>query len=270
MLWDLLGLRRGVIEENLQAAFPHWSAARRCGVAREMWRHLILLVIEVAQAARRLHQTNWHRFVQVQCEPQAVELLLQKRPLLLVTAHFGNFEMAGYLLGLLGYPIHSVARPLDNPFLDRWLERFRGSQSQRVIRKRGEFDRIEHTLRQGGILCLLADQYAGRKGCWVEFFGRPASAHKAIALLALEHQAPIAVGYCLRQGSPMRFGLVIQSVLDPKKCPPEMLTVPGLTQWYTREFERFIRRWPQQYWWLHRRWKDPRRRKKRPRSRQAA
>jgi len=271
LCWDLLHLRRRVVEENLRHAFPQWSPQRRDQVARAMWHHLLLLVIEVAQAARRIHRTNWHQFVQVEDESQTVAHLLQQRPLLLVTAHFGNFEMAGYLLGLLGYPIHSVARPLDNPYLDRLVESFRGSKSQKVIRKQGEFDRIEQILSSGGILSLLADQYAGRKGCWVQFFGRPASAHKAIALLALEHQAPIAVGYCVRTGRPMHFRLVIQAVLDPKTCPEPMRTVPGITQWYTEQFEQFIRRWPEQYWWVHRRWKDPRKKKRsRSRDRRAA
>ncbi len=269
--WDLLKLRRQVVEENLQAAFPQWSSPMRNQVARAMWEHLFLMAAEVAQAHRRLHRGNWHHWVQIEGEPEAVSLLLQRRPLLLVTAHFGNFEMAGFLLSLWGYPIWSVARPLDNPYLDELVQQFRGSRGQRLLRKRGEFERIEQILQQGGILCLLADQYAGRKGCWVEFFHRPASAHKAIALLALEHQAPIAVGYCVREDRPLRFRLVIQSCLDPSSCPAEMLTVPELTQWYTREFEHFIRRWPQQYWWVHRRWKQPRRtRLQTPRSRQAA
>ncbi len=271
LLWDVLHLRRRVVEENLRHAFPQWSDHRRHQVARAMWHHLVLLVIEVAQAARCIHRSNWHQFVEVEDESQTVATLLDQRPLLLVTAHFGNFEMAGYLLGLLGYPIHSVARPLDNPYLDRLVESFRGSKSQKVIRKQGEFERIEQILSSGGILSLLADQYAGRKGCWVQFFGRPASAHKAIALLALEHRAPVAVGYCVRTGKPMHFRLVIQAVLDPETCPESMRTVPGITQWYTEQFEHFIRRWPEQYWWVHRRWKDPRRRKRsRPKDRRAA
>ncbi len=106
-------------------------------------------------------------------------------------------------------------------------------------------------------MMFLADQYAGPKGCWVEFFGRPASAHKAIALLALENDARVSVSSSLRIG-PMRFELNNDVVLDPRAEGAWAGSVQALTQWYTSRLEALIRRAPDQYWWLHRRWKDTR------------
>jgi KDO2-lipid IV(A) lauroyltransferase len=110
---------------------------------------------------------------------------------------------------------------------------------------------------------FLADQYAGSKGCWVNFFGRPASTHKAIALLALEHQAPLLVGIGRRLDKPLHYELGMWSVTDPKTKSPETAGVRELTQWYTSQFEAMIRHTPEQYWWLHRRWKDNRPAKRR-------
>jgi len=266
LLGDFLRIRRQAVEENLRYAFPSWSEDQRERVIRRMWRHLFLLVLEVAHAPRKIHETNWRRFVHLKNDDQLVRRLLADDPTLIVTAHFGNFEVAGYVLGLLGFPTYTVARTLDNPHLDRFLNRFRGQTGQYIIPKNGGYDQIVDVLGRGGAMTLLADQYAGRKGCWVEFFGRPASAHKAIALLALENHSPIVVTSARRLGRPLRLELAITAVADAPTVRA-MGTVGDVTQWYTSRLEEMIRDVPDQYWWLHRRWKDTR---KRPRSKKHA
>ena len=92
-------------------------------------------------------------------------------------------------------------------YLDRFVNRFRGGTGQHIIPKNGGYDQIIDVLARGGTMTFLADQYAGPKGCWVEFFGRPASAHKAIALLALDNNARVSVCAARRLDRPMRFEL---------------------------------------------------------------
>ncbi len=110
-------------------------------------------------------------------------------------------------------------------------------------------------------MTFLADQYAGPKGCWVQFFGRPASAHKAIALLALDNNARMAVSAAQRLERPMHFELHSYATIDPREAANSAGAVRDLTQWYTTRLEELIRRAPDQYWWLHRRWKDTREKK---------
>jgi len=223
-----------------------------------MWEHLFLLVVEVAHTPRKVHETNWRKYLHLQNVAPMVRALIGHRPLIVVTAHFANFELGGYGLGVLGFPTYSVARPLDNRYLDRFLARFRGATGQHLIPKTGGYDQIEQVLSQGGTMAFLADQYAGEKGCWVDFFSRPASAHKAIALLAMEHDAPVVVCAAPRRGQAMQFEMILQGMADPRDAGDEVSTVRQLTQWYTSQLEAAIRRHPDQYWWLHRRWKDPR------------
>lgn len=258
LMGDLLGIRRGVVDDNLRHAFPKLSPAERKRLARRMWEHLLVLVYEVAHASRKIHQTNWRRYVRLVGMDRGVRLLLGARPTVIVTAHFGNFEIGGYMLGLLGFPSFTVARNLDNPYLDRFVGRFRGASGQYMIPKNGGYEQILQVLAAGGTMAFLADQYAGPKGCWVEFFGRPASAHKAIALLALEHDAPIMVCSARRLDRPLQFEVTLSAVADPREAGGEAASVRQLTQWYTSQVERIIRQAPDQYWWLHRRWKDPR------------
>ena len=190
-----------------------------------------------------------------------VRMLLSGRPVIVVTAHLGNFELGGFGLGVLGFPSYSVARPLDNRYLERFLDplprRDRPAPDQQERRLRADRAR---PLAQGND-GLLADQYAGDKGCWVEFFGRPASAYKAIALLAMEHQAPVAVCASPRLGQTMHFEMFLEAMTDPRNGGDETATIPSLTQWYTSALESAIRRDPGQYWWLHRRWKDTRKKR---------
>jgi Kdo2-lipid IVA lauroyltransferase/acyltransferase len=255
---DILGIRRRIVEENLRHAMPGISDEQRRELAWRMWRHLFLLVAEVAHAPRKIHETNWRQFVRLDRSDILVRALLDDRPVLLVSGHFGNFELAGFVLGILGFPTYTVARTLDNPYLDAFVNRFRGATGQHIIPKNGGYDQILSVLRRGGTMAFLADQYAGSKGCWVNFFGRPASAHKAIALFALDNNAPLVVGYARRLDNPLAYELAVQDIADPQCLPAEQRGIRELTQRYTAALEAVIRRQPDQYWWLHDRWKDKR------------
>ena len=265
---DVLKIRAGVIDENLVHAFPDLSALARKRLQLQMWEHLFILVLEVAHTPRKIHETNWRDYVELKNENHLVRLLLENRPLLIVTGHLGNFEVGGYLLGILGFPTYTVARTLDNIYLDRFVNQFRGRTGQHIIPKNGGADQIERVLSNNGTMTFLADQCAGPKGCWVDFFGRPASAYKAIALLTLQYNAVMAVSAATRKHKPMHFHLHNYAMADPKAIDGNLGTLRELTQWYTTRLEELIRRTPDQYWWLHRRWKDTRAPK--PKKRQAA
>ncbi len=258
---DMLHVRSRVVDDNLAHAFPAMSPTERTDLARRMWEHLFLLVLEVAHTPRKIHETNWRDYVVLHNEVELVRDLLDDRPLLIIASHLGNFEVGGYVLGILGFPTYTVARTLDNPYLDRFVNDFRGRTGQHMIPKNGGFDQITGILADGGTMTFLADQYAGPKGCWVQFFGRPASAHKAIALLALDNNARMSVCTAQRLGRPMRFELCNYAMIDPQTVGNSAGAVRELTQWYTTRLEELIRRVPDQYWWLHRRWKDTRERK---------
>jgi KDO2-lipid IV(A) lauroyltransferase len=156
---------------------------------------------------------------------------------------------------LLGFSTYAIARPIDNPYLDRFLRRFRERTGQTLITKRGAFDQVRSLLGQGGVIATLGDQDAGQRGVFVDFFGRPASTHKGIALLALEQQARLVVLGTMRIAEPDRYAVVVTDVIDARDYANRPDAVPALTQRYTRALERVIRQAPDQYLWLHRRWK---------------
>ncbi|MDR1382302.1 MAG: lysophospholipid acyltransferase family protein [Planctomycetaceae bacterium] len=252
----ILPIRRRLIRENLAVAFPKLPHDERETLVYRMWEHLFLLVIEVAHIPRRIHATNWRDYIELVNTDKVGKVLHNDRPLIMVTGHFGNFEAGGYLLGILGYPSYSVARKLDNPYLDKFIRTFREASGQFLIPKNDGYDQILKVLERRDLMAFLVDQSAGPKGCWVDFFGKPASTYKAIALLSLQYDAPIVVCYAARRDNhPLHFEMTIADMLDPHEHV-EALTVKEITQWYTHVLEDGIRRHPEQYWWVHRRWKD--------------
>ncbi len=247
---------REVALDNLRQAFPGlYSEAQLQALVCDVYRHFCTVIIEMVHLPRKLNPHNWRRYIEVGEGRVIVEALLSGRPLLIVTGHFGNWEMAGYALAMLGFQTHAIARPLDNPYLDRFLRRFRERTGQKLLAKKGELDKLEGLLKAGGIVCTLADQDAGQRGLFVNYFGRPASTHKAIALLALEHGVTLLVGGAMKVGEPMRYVIRATDVINPEDYAHDSNAVRVITQRFTTALERLVRLDPRQYFWLHRRWK---------------
>lgn len=247
---------RQVAAENLRHAFPELiDDSERDRLVRDVYLHFCTLLVEIILLPRRLHVGNWNRHLRLPPGGELIALLTSGRPVLLVTGHYGNWETGGYVIGLLGFRSFAVARPLDNPFLEDYLRRFRESTGQSILNKHGDFERMQAILAQGGIIATLGDQDAGQRGLFVDFFNRPASTHKAIALLALEHGVPLAVMGVRRIGAVLEYELDLEDVIFPETYQDQPDAVRAMTQRFTAALERIVRRAPEQYFWLHRRWK---------------
>ena len=154
-----------------------------------------MMLMEILHTPRRIGLTNWRKHLELVGHAPIMDLFITgQRPMIFLTGHYGNWELAGYLFGMFGFPTYSFARTLDNIYLDRFLRSFRERTGQKLIPKSGGFDQMVEVLQGKRVLSFLADQDAGPRGLFVDFFGQPASTHKAIALLAIEHQALVCVG----------------------------------------------------------------------------
>jgi KDO2-lipid IV(A) lauroyltransferase len=174
----------------------------------------------------------------------------------MLTAHYGNFEVLGYTLATLGFPMSSVARPLDNRYVSDWVYGVREKHGQRIIGKKGATTELTDVLDEKGVVGFVADQNAGSKGMFVDFFGRKASTYKSIGLLAIRYDVPIVVGYARRIKDQFNFELAPRDIIYPDdwKSQPDPLFY--ITQRYNKAIEDFVREDPGQYWWVHRRWKS--------------
>ena len=253
----IIPFRREILTQNLIQAFPEMTAEERIALIRKMWEHLLLMGAEFFIGRRRMSERNWRRHVRIADGANNVRVFFPDRPLIVVTGHYGNFEMGAFILGILGYPTHTVARFLDNPYLNRYVTAIREETGQYLINKDGASQPVMKVIEEHGIVAILADQSAGKRGCWVNFFGRKGSTHKVVALLSLQYNAPILVCHCTRvDDRDLFFELVADDFFDPLQPKEGVSTVKEITQWFTTVLENAVRRHPEQYWGLHRRWKD--------------
>lgn len=226
----------------------------------DMWVHLFRLVAETVQLPRKMTLTNCREVIVFRNRQVVLKALCSGRPVFVLGGHFGNWEVSTATFGLFGFPMGIIARKLDNPYLHRWFFESRQQTGHKLYLKRGGWSGMNELLEAGGNLGFLCDQDAGQRGVFVDFFGRPASTFKSIALMAIEYRALLVVGYGIRlpdhpDARWVRYEIGCEEVIDPLSFEYNRETVEKITQRYTAALERAIHRAPEQYFWIHRRWK---------------
>lgn len=242
--------------EAIRAAFPDASDAWVHAVSQQAFEHFMELVVEAMQLPRLLHADNWMDRVTVSGLKPTVEAAGERRPFLCVTGHLGSWEALGFINALLGFQRYVVARRIDNPLINRWLIDVRQRKGMRVLDKFDVVRVVDELLGAGESIGFVADQNGGDKGMFVPFFGRLASTHKSIALLAIRHNVPIFCGMCLRMGHNARYHMEVTDVIQPRDWAAAEDPAFYITARFMHAIEQQVRRCPGQYLWLHRRWKS--------------
>ena len=254
--------RYNVARDNIRQAFgARYSQAQIDDIIRRMWVHLFRVIVEIVQVRRKLRLYNCADVVEFKGRDENVRLFCSGRPVIIVSGHYGNWEVAIGTFGMFGFPMGVVARDLDNPYLHRWFVKFRQQTGHRLISKKGGGADMLATLERRGHLALMGDQDAGSGGLFVDFFGKPASTFKSIALVALEYRAYLTVGYAIRlpddfeKNRWVRYEIGHADIIDTEQYQgPD--AVREITQRFTKALETAIARAPEQYFWVHRRWKS--------------
>jgi KDO2-lipid IV(A) lauroyltransferase len=215
-----------------------------------------MLTIDLLFSPRLVRKDNWQQYAHVINIERPKWMMQEGKGLLMLTGHYGNFEILGYALGLFGFNIYSIARPLDNPFISNYLYGIRQQKGQKIIDKRDATSQMVQLAEEGATLCFIADQDAGKKGVFVDFFGRKASSYKSIGLLALQYNMPIVVGVCRQKPGEFFFEVEVNRIIEPAEWADKDNPLKWVTQEYNTALEELIRKDPTQYWWLHRRWKS--------------
>jgi KDO2-lipid IV(A) lauroyltransferase len=250
------GRHRERAAEHLRASFGDWDEDRIQRTVRGSFRHMVYLTVEVLLTTRLLTYWKWRRRIVLSDMPELFRILLdQRRGLIFVAGHFGGWEVIGCTMASLGFDGYAVARPLDNPYLNDYLFGVREKMGLKILDKQGAAERINDILPHGDHVGFIADQDAGPRGVFVNFFGRKASSYKAPGLMAMRYGVPILVGYGERLGEQYRFRIGIERIIEPGEWADKPDPLRWITQEYTSALERVIRRAPEQYLWIYRRWK---------------
>ena len=243
-----------IAEDNLARAFPEWEDARRREVALGVYGHFGRALLDILWMARRKREEIL-RHVEVAGAEHVEAARAAGRGALLVTAHVGNWELHGVAHGFLLGPIGVVARPLDNPALDARLCDFRRRPGNTVIYKQRALPQVLRLLRDNRAVAFLIDQNVQEgDGVFVDFFGRKAATTTVAAALALKTGCALIPTHT-ELGEDDRYRLVYEPPLALPPAGDRAADLQRLTQRLTSVIEGWVRRRPEQWLWLHRRWK---------------
>jgi KDO2-lipid IV(A) lauroyltransferase len=255
VLLALLPKLRQTAEFNLQRAFPEWPESKRREVKRGMVRNLGWMAAEFARLPKYTRE-NIEKFVILDGHENFLAGQSRGKGVIYLTGHIGAWELSSFAHALYGFPLHYMARPLDNKPLDALVNHYRGLSGNTPIFKNDAARGMLRILKNAGTVGILADQNTmPEEGVFVDFFGTPACTTTGIARVALHTDAAVVPGYLYWDGKIRKYRLRFE--------PPVTLTRSGNaerdilenTQRFTKVIETIIREHPDQWVWIHARWK---------------
>lgn len=245
--------RKIAVANLLEAFAPELDRTAARLLARDCFRHFGKITLDTLYF-QRLDRRQIEGLVRVHGVEHVRAAQAAGRGILLFSGHFGHWELAGVTSGFLGTQLAVVARPLDNPALERMLGALRACSGNLVVYKRQAVREMLRALHRGMGVAILLDQDARRDGIFVPFFGRPASTTPTLALLALRSGAPIIPTFAVVQND-HTCDLTFERPLEIERTGDRANDVRQITERCTAILESWIRRYPDQWLWMHRRWK---------------
>jgi KDO2-lipid IV(A) lauroyltransferase len=254
-LWAALDARHlAIAVANLREAFPDWDEARLRATARGVYRHFGTVLLDLLWMEGRTAQ-ELLALADVEGVEHVVRARAAGRGMVAPSGHFGNWEFQAVASVPLAGNLAAIARPLDNPLLDRRLVALRTGTGNTVIYKQRALVQALKTIRDGGIVAVLIDQNVQQDyGVFVDFFGRKACTTTVAAALALKTGCAIVPVRCVLQPNG-RYRMVYGPAVDWTGTGRRDADLVALTQHLTSIIESWVRENPEQWLWLHRRWK---------------
>jgi KDO2-lipid IV(A) lauroyltransferase len=245
---------RRIALRNLATAFPARPEAERRAIARAAFTHFGRLLVELLRFAT-LTPAQMLAIVEVDGIERSRAAYAHGKGVLFVTGHFGFWELQAMVHAVQAEPVAILARALDNPHLNRLLESIRQRTGNTVLYRRGTIRRVMRTLQAGHGVAVLIDQHImSRDAIYVDFFDRPAATTSAVAALALRTGAPVVPVFALPLGGG-RYRMIYEHPVEPpREDSPDAMR--EFTQRCTDVLEMYVRRHPELWLWMHRRWRE--------------
>ena len=254
-LFSLQPKLRKTAEFNLQLAFPEWTDAQRKDVTRKMVRNLGWMAAEFARLPR-LTKENIEDVVILEGHENFLEGQQRGKGVLYLTGHIGAWELSSFAHALYGYPLHYMARPLDNKRLDALVNQYRCASGNRPIFKNESARVMLKILKDSGTVGILADQNTlPAEGAFVDFFGKLACTTTGLARVALHTGAAVVPGYAYWDETIQKYRLRFEPPVELIQTGDTERDVFENTQRFAKVIEQIIRKHPDQWVWVHKRWK---------------
>jgi KDO2-lipid IV(A) lauroyltransferase len=260
IIFFLIPRRRDIALDNLSHAFSEEKSPDEINMlARESCRSFIFTFLEIVKFRYLFSGHDAVDKMKLHAE-NLDELFLKAKKAhdesggcIFVTPHIGNWEILPHVSSIIGIPLAIVARPLDNEYLEKLIFRSRVSEGQFLIPKKNALFVLQRTLQKGTSIGMLPDQ-STMKGLLIDFFGRPATNTPVPAILAISYKRPIVVVAACRKENNKYEGFVSDPIW-PGEYTSEKAEIIRITEEVTRNMETIIRKYPEQYLWMHNRWK---------------
>ncbi len=239
---------------NLRMAFPEWTERQRRRTLFRLFQHFGRMLADFAFFPR-LNRSNIERLIVYEGFEHFERARSAGKGVLFLTAHFGNWELSSFAHGLYGYPCHFVVRQLDNPLIDALVNRYRSLSGGRPIEKRDFASQTLRAFQRGEAVGILMDQnMLESEGIFVDFFDRSASTTPGPARVARKTGVPIVLGLVIYDHELGKYRLRFEPVEWIRSDDPDA-EIRANTQNFTRMIEEAVRRYPDHWLWVHRRWK---------------
>ncbi|MGB9772743.1 MAG: lysophospholipid acyltransferase family protein [Bacteroidota bacterium] len=252
--FHIVPIRRRVALENLQKAFPEKTHSEVWRIARQVYKNFGIVLFEVLWFPK-IKPEDLQKLVHVDNLQLMEKKLSEQKGLIMLSGHFGNWELLALAVGYLsGHPLSVIVQEQRNPLVNLLINRYRCRFGNHLINLGRAAKNTIAVLRKGGVVAMLADQSGPEDGLYVEFFGRNVATHDGPARFSLKTGAPLLMGVAIRQ-SDGTYHMHLEEV-EQKDLPEDANEkVEELTRRHVAILERYIRAYPDHWLWLHRRWK---------------
>jgi Kdo2-lipid IVA lauroyltransferase/acyltransferase len=254
ILYVLMPKLRKTAEVNLRIAFPEWSDAQRAAVIRGMVRNLGWMAAEFARFPK-YSKENIEQIVVLDGHENFLEGQRRGKGVLYLTGHIGAWELSSFAHACYGFPLHYMARPVDNKRLDELVNGYRCLAGNLPIFKNESARVMLKILKEAGTIGILADQNTmPEEAVFADFFGKAASTTTGIARLALHTDAAVVPGYAVWDASIRKYRLRFEPSVELIRTGDAERDILENTQRFTKVIEGIIRMYPEQWVWVHGRW----------------
>jgi KDO2-lipid IV(A) lauroyltransferase len=254
LFYHAVAKHRLIALHNLRCAFPEKEMKELIIIAKGVYRNAAITAAEFFSMPS-ITRENLHEWVELEGLEHYEAGLSRGKGLLSIIAHFGNWELMPVVAPFFLNPLYIVYRPLDSPVLDNMVEHMRTINGNWMIPKGGSGKRIMELLKENHAIAILSDQnVAAREGVFVDFFGRPACTGVGLAVLALRSEAPILPAFMARQKSG-KYKLILKPLVEVSRTGDYKKDLLENTQRFTKIVEEIVQEYPDQWFWIHQRWK---------------
>ncbi len=246
-------IRKKVAINNLSIVFGNDKNSKEIEkICKDCYRNLGMSLIEFLRYPKYTKE-NFFKYIKIENEEYLKSSLLKGKGVIIIAGHFGNWEFSAAAVGLSGYPLSQVSKNLHNDYLNRVVLKYRGSKNINVIGLKMEVREIIHILKQNGIVGIADDQEARLHGLWVDFMGKEALTARGPVVFARKFGSPLIPCFIVSQKDKITHSLIFEKPIIVDSMNDEKYLYQ-----FNKLLEKYVRLYPEQYFWLHNRWRTDR------------